>query len=87
MRTRDPRVAYIAPQLNQAKDIAWTYLKHYTSNMWPCRVNESELWVELPGDIRIRLYGADNPIACAASISTRSCSTSSATWTPRSGPR
>jgi len=60
-RRESPRAAYIAPKLNQAKDIAWTYLKHYTSNMWPCRINESELWVELPGDIRIRLYGADNP--------------------------
>jgi hypothetical protein len=26
----NPRFAYIAPQLNQAKDIAWTYLKEYT---------------------------------------------------------
>lgn len=56
----NPRFAYVAPQLNQAKDIAWTYLKHYTGFANP-RVNESELWVELPGGARIRIYGADNP--------------------------
>lgn len=57
---QNPRFAYVAPQLNQAKDIAWTYLKEYTSFLSP-KVNESELWVELPGGARIRIYGADNP--------------------------
>jgi phage terminase large subunit len=56
----NPRLAYVAPQLNQAKDIAWTYLKEYTAFLGP-KVNESELWVELPGGARIRIYGADNP--------------------------
>lgn len=56
----NPRFAYVAPQLNQAKDIAWTYLKEYTAFLSP-KVNESELWVELPGGARIRIYGADNP--------------------------
>lgn len=56
----NPRFAYVAPQLNQAKDIAWTYLKEYTAFLNP-KVNESELWVELPGGKRIRIYGADNP--------------------------
>lgn len=59
-RLPNPRFAYIAPQLNQAKDIAWTYLKEYTAFLSP-KVNESELWVELPGGARIRIYGADNP--------------------------
>jgi len=60
--TRDnPRFAYVAPQLNQAKDIAWTYLKEYTAFIPGRKVNESELWVELPGGARIRIYGADNP--------------------------
>lgn len=57
----NPRFAYIAPQLNQAKDIAWTYLKEYTAFIPGCKSNESELWVELPGGARIRIYGADNP--------------------------
>lgn len=56
----NPRFAYVAPQLNQAKDIAWTYLKEYTAFLNP-KINESELWVELPGGARIRIYGADNP--------------------------
>jgi len=56
-----PRFAYIAPHLNQAKDVAWSYLKEYTATIPGRRVNESELWVELPGGARIRLYGADNP--------------------------
>lgn len=56
----NPRFAYVAPQLNQAKDIAWTYLKEYTAFLKP-KINESELWVELPGGARIRIYGADNP--------------------------
>jgi phage terminase large subunit len=60
----DGRYAYVAPQLNQAKDVAWTYLKRYTE---PIRVaqNEAELWVEVPnagGSVsRVRIYGADNP--------------------------
>jgi hypothetical protein len=59
----NPRFAYIAPQLNQAKDIAWNYLLEYTDCFGPERkVNASELWVELPNNgARIRIYGADNP--------------------------
>jgi phage terminase large subunit len=59
-RLPNPRFAYVAPQLNQAKDIAWVYLKEYTAFLKP-KINESELWVELPGGARIRIYGADNP--------------------------
>lgn len=59
----NPRFAYIAPQLNQAKDIAWQYLLEYTDCFGPERkANASELWVELPNNgARIRIYGADNP--------------------------
>lgn len=59
----NPRFAYIAPQLNQAKDIAWSYLMEYTDCFGEGRqVNKSELWVELPNNgARIRIYGADNP--------------------------
>ena len=59
----NPRFAYIAPQLNQAKDIAWSYLLEYTDCFGADRkVNASELWVELPNNgARIRIYGADNP--------------------------
>ena len=56
-----PRFAYIAPQLNQAKDIAWEYLKDYTRFIPGRWSYTTELFVELPGGARIRLYGADNP--------------------------
>ena len=56
----DPRYAYIAPFFNQAKDIAWEYLKRYTAPIPGATPNESELRVDLPGGRRIRLYGADN---------------------------
>jgi hypothetical protein len=59
----NPRYAYIAPLLRQAKDIAWQYLKDFASPYNP-KINESGLWVELsalPNSPRITLYGADNP--------------------------
>ena len=34
---QSPRFAYIAPQLNQAKDIAWSYLLEYTDCFGPDR--------------------------------------------------
>lgn len=61
-RTSPPaRVAYIAPLLKQAKDVAWTYVKQYTANFPDRKVNETELSVTIGGERRIRLYGADDP--------------------------
>ena len=57
------RFAYIGPQLNQTKDIAWSYLKHFTSPIPGMKVNESELWAQLPNGARIRIHGADRPDA------------------------
>ena len=57
----DPRYAYVAPLLSQAKDVAWEYLKRYTAEIPGVAVHESELRVDLPRGVRIRLYGADNP--------------------------
>ena len=57
----DGRYAYIAPLYNQAKDIAWAYLKHYAYPLLADSPNESELRVDLINGSRIRLYGADNP--------------------------
>lgn len=57
----DPRYAYIAPFFNQAKDVAWEYLKRYTRPIPGSQPNESELRVDLPNKARVRLYGADNP--------------------------
>lgn len=57
------RFAYIAPQLNQAKGIAWDYLKTLARSVPGTVINEAELWVELPTGHRVRIYGADNPDA------------------------
>lgn len=57
----DGRYAYIAPLFNQAKDIAWTYLKKYAGPLLADSPNETELRVDLLNGSRIRLYGADNP--------------------------
>lgn len=59
----NPRYAYIAPLLRQAKDIAWQYLKDFAQPFNP-KINESQLYVELsalPNSPRITIYGADNP--------------------------
>jgi len=64
-----PRYSYIAPFRNQAKLIAWEYLKHYTSVIPNLKINESELYVELPSKhkgwagARIYIVGADHPDA------------------------
>jgi phage terminase large subunit len=56
-----PRFAYISPYFNQSKQTAWDYLKQYTDCIPGRQWHESELRADLPGDARVRLYGADNP--------------------------
>ena len=62
-----PRYAYIAPYKNQAKKIAWEWLKHFTKTIPGRKTNDTELFVELPtrhkGDPGARIYiiGADKP--------------------------
>ena len=60
-RKQRPVFGYVAPFRGQAKQIAWSYLKHYTSVIPGVSVNESELIVTLPNGAMIRLFGADNP--------------------------
>jgi phage terminase large subunit len=57
---KDGRYAYLAPFYNQAKDVAWTYLKRYSAPIPGCQAHESELRVDYPNGARARLYGADN---------------------------
>ena len=59
-KRQDGRFAYIAPYYNQAKDVAWTYLKRYAAPIPGVVVNESELRIDYPNGARARLYGADN---------------------------
>lgn len=64
-----PVYAYVAPYRNQAKRVAWEYLKYYTNPIPGRTVNESELFVELPTrhqgspGARIYIIGADHPDA------------------------
>lgn len=55
--------AYVAPFRNQAKAVAWDYLKHYSAPIPGRAVNEGELSVTLPNGARLRIFGADNPDA------------------------
>lgn len=57
----DARFAYIAPLYNQAKDVAWLYIKNLTEDIPNIQYNESELRADFPNGARIRLYGGDNP--------------------------
>ena len=57
----NPRYAYIAPLFNQAKNVAWDYLKNYTRPITGTHSNEAELRVDLPNGARLSLFGADNP--------------------------
>lgn len=60
-KKKRPRYAYIAPQLKQAKKIAWEYLKDFTEEIRE-KKSESELYVVLKGSgAEICIYGADNP--------------------------
>jgi phage terminase large subunit len=54
------RAGYVAPFFNQAKDIAWEYLKRFSAPVLR-KVNEGDAWVELLNGSRLRIYGADNP--------------------------
>ena len=60
-RKIEGRYAYVAPLFNQAKDIAWSYLKRYAAPALAAKPNETELRVDLVNGARVRLYGADNP--------------------------
>ena len=59
-RGQSGRFAYIAPFREQAKTIAWDYLKRYAGPLRP-KISESDLSIDLPGNgARVRLFGADN---------------------------
>ena len=55
-----PQFAYIAPFRDQAKRVAWDYLKHYAQPFLAGKPNESELTVPMPNGGKIMLFGADN---------------------------
>lgn len=55
-----PQFAYVAPFRNQAKLVAWEYLKFYARPFLAEKPNESELSVRMFGDRKVMLFGADN---------------------------
>lgn len=60
-KKQEPRFSYAAPFYNQAKDIAFGYLKRYSAACPGVTFNESELRVDFEHNgARIRLYGLDN---------------------------
>lgn len=56
-----PRGAYIAPTYGMAKRIALDYFRRMLRDVPGLVVREGELSIDLPGDRRIYLLGADNP--------------------------
>ena len=55
------RYAYIGPFRQQAKEIAWEYLKDATKGIRKGGPRESDLQIRLHNDAIIQIYGADNP--------------------------
>lgn len=53
------RYAYLAPTRDQTKDIAWGYLKQFTSTMPDIKVHEADLQITLPNKATIRLYSGE----------------------------
>lgn len=56
-----PRYGYLAPLRNQAKAIAWDYLKYYSAPIPGVVPYENELRVDYPNGGRVQLFGCDNP--------------------------
>ena len=57
---KNPRVAYIAPELKQAKSTAWTYAKEFGLKIPGAKPHESELRIDFPNGGQLRLFGSDN---------------------------
>lgn len=55
-----PRFGYLAPTRDQAKDVAWNYLKSFTAKLPGRVVNEADLRITLPYKQSIRLYSGEN---------------------------
>jgi hypothetical protein len=56
----DGRYAYVCPQFNRDKNVAWLDIKRLTADIPNIQYNESEARADLANGARIGLYGADN---------------------------
>lgn len=54
------RYAYVAPTRDQAKDIAWGYVKYFFSQIPGVKINEADLMAKLPNNASLRLYSGDS---------------------------
>lgn len=61
LKNANRRYAYIAPTYKQAKNTAWTILKHYSKNIPGIEQRETNLTIRYPTGSSITLFGADNP--------------------------
>jgi len=56
---QDGKFACISPLRNQAKTVAWDYLKNFVRPIQSKPPNEAELYVQIHGGSKITLFGAD----------------------------
>ena len=54
------RFAYIAPTRDQAKDIAWGYIREFVGRLPAVKLNEQDLCATLPSGASIRLYSGES---------------------------
>lgn len=54
------RYAYLAPTRDQAKDIAWSYIKQFCGLLPGIKINEADLMVTFHNGASIRLYSGEN---------------------------
>jgi phage terminase large subunit len=54
------RFAYVAPFYKQAKEVAWDYAKRFSKGA-DKKVSEGDLSIVFFNDVKLTLYGADNP--------------------------
>ena len=55
----NPRTFYVAPQLKQAKTVAWDYVKMFSRGVPGHKFNENELRADFPNGGRIQLLGGE----------------------------
>ena len=60
-KKKKAKYAYVGPFRQQARDVAWEYLKEATDGLRKGPPRESDLRVRLHNDASITIYGADNP--------------------------
>ena len=60
-KKKNAEFAYVGPFRQQAKKIAWAYLKEFTEGIRKGPPRESDLCITLLNNAKITIYGADNP--------------------------